>query len=258
MLMLCGLALSLAPGSAAEGHWTTAQAYQYGQALMRGYNRVAAHEGAPRGMEWVYGRATGALHLMSLTARKTFESDLDKWALEMQDSNAALVREYVKYNEAFGQGRVWQWTRSFAVKRIGSFTWGGREARRISCRGVWNAKAKYSHGGGYFTDFRCAFWQPDGRWTFRLHVASDDNFLTSDWASGAAGGSSTTPAPAGGCTTQSGTSFTLHSVGCTQAVNVWFAYTRGNPLPQGWSCQPHSCQGPPDFTGLNSSFTWSP
>jgi hypothetical protein len=263
-LALTVLAMFLCvPGApAAEPFWLSQpEIAKLLRSLGVGYNRVAASKGPVTGMEWVYRRSLEELPNISPDDRPSFETTLEKWARQMQNANPALVTEYVKFNRRFGGGRVWQWRRTFAEQRIGAFNWAGHRALHVSCKGIWNRDAAYDKGVGYFADLRCQFLQADGWSNFRLHAASDENFLTNDWRAGTVGSSTSTPPRkngGGGCRTESGTAFTLNGVVCGQAVNVWFAYTNGNRLPDGWTCGPRWCKGPPDYTGIGGSFTWSP
>jgi hypothetical protein len=67
---------------------------------------------------------------------------------------------------------------------------------------------------------------------------------------GAAGGSSASTCLVGNV------GLATVGVACATARQVYEDLVYRAPLPPGWLCSSHRCEGPPDFTGLRVSFTW--
>lgn len=233
------------------------------------YNVVYKRRGAQSAMRVIVERAKRSLRLVDPSQRVRFARDLIRWADGMAGNNSRLNGQYERLVEAFGprtgdvvaSGGLWEWSTPYAVSRVNDYDWSNKPAKNTSCVGIWNEGAVRVRRVGYFAAFRCEFWQASGWSNFVLRAKSATDFSTGHWADGQIGASPSggTDHSGAGCATQSGTAFhNLVGVSCNEAINVWYGYTQGDGLPDGWSCSPNKCTGSPDVTGLSVSFTWSP
>jgi hypothetical protein len=234
--------------------------------LGRTYNRVALSSGAIAGMSAVLKQALKALSSVTVDERQTFSRATLVWANEMRLQNPDIQSAFHRFRTSrlalvanFSTADI-PWKRADTVYAIGQFTWNGRAAYRVACKGEWNKGAWFDPDARTwsFADFRCSFSQR-GRTnsTFRAHVLNGKAlFSTSDWHGGVVPGAGTSTGGAKTACSDGGVTLDLSGVDCSTARNVYEDFVGRTPPPSGWSCQRRRCDGPPDFTGIRVSFTW--